>query len=143
MGDQFASPDGLPFRCCHSGTIRKLEILKYYLEIFSEAMKNEYEYRNYLDLFFRQDIDQILQRISFTDKIIFGRLNYNAHSTGYENHVEFYNDLCHQIREFCEKQGIRYYFKKGTLTKPLAILPMSIGLSTSAQRRAVELGRLF
>ncbi|MCX6827180.1 MAG: radical SAM protein [candidate division Zixibacteria bacterium] len=90
-----------------------------------------------------QDIDQILQRISFTDKIIFGRLNYNAHSTGYENHVEFYNDLCHQIREFCEKQKIRYYFKKGTLTKPLAILPMSIGLSTSAQRRAVELGRLF
>jgi len=49
--DQVPTSDGLPFRCCHSGTIRKLQMLKYYLEIFSEAMKDKYSCRNYLDLF--------------------------------------------------------------------------------------------
>jgi DNA repair photolyase len=63
----------------------------------------------------KQDISQILQRISFTNKIIFGRLNYNSDSTIYENNKEYYNELCYQIQEFCENHQIEYYFKKGTL----------------------------
>ena len=66
----------------------------------------------------RQNISEILDRVSFTNKIIFGRLNYNSCSTGYENHKEYYNERCCQIREFCDKNRIQYYFKKGTFTDP-------------------------
>lgn len=49
--DQFASPDGMPFRCIHKQSSFKLRALRYYLDIVSMAMKNRNGKRYYLDLF--------------------------------------------------------------------------------------------
>lgn len=63
-----------------------------------------------------QDFDEILNEISFVDKIIFGRLNYNKLSTGYKGHKEFYNDLSQRVISFCEKNKKKYHIKNGTQT---------------------------
>jgi len=49
--DEIAASDGLPLRCCHRGTFDKLEYLKYYLSIFSKAMKKKFANRIFIDLF--------------------------------------------------------------------------------------------
>jgi len=47
----FQTSDGLPVRCCHQETFKKLQVLRYYLEIFSVAMKNHFATLNFIDLF--------------------------------------------------------------------------------------------
>lgn len=49
--DLLDTRDGLPVRCAHVHTRLKIHMLKYYLEIFSLAMKNKFTQRNFLDLF--------------------------------------------------------------------------------------------
>jgi DNA repair photolyase len=66
----------------------------------------------------KQNLGQILDRVAFTNRIVFGRLNYNSNSTKYADHVKFYNDLCFQVLEFCQKNGIACHIKKGTYTRP-------------------------
>lgn len=61
-----------------------------------------------------QDLLQILNKISFVDTIIFGKLNYNVESSKYEGHEEFYESCANQVIEFCEKNGISYHIKFGT-----------------------------
>jgi len=64
-----------------------------------------------------QNINDLLDRIDFTDKIIFGRLNYNVKSSQYENNKQYYNDLCYRVIEFCKKNKIDFHIKDGTFTK--------------------------
>ena len=64
-----------------------------------------------------QDFEKILQAISFTDKIIFGRLNYNKRVTEYKGYKEYFNKLAHRVIEFCESTGKQYHIKTGTLTE--------------------------
>ncbi|MBI5056084.1 MAG: radical SAM protein [Nitrospirae bacterium] len=63
-----------------------------------------------------QDFADILESISFVDKIIFGRLNYNAMVTRYPDYKNFYNDLSHQAIEFCARHGKEWHIKNGTMT---------------------------
>ncbi|MEW5924618.1 MAG: three-Cys-motif partner protein TcmP [Candidatus Zixiibacteriota bacterium] len=50
--DKMDAEDGLPVRCIHSQSELKLKLLKYYLDIVSEAMKIRFkEKRYFLDLF--------------------------------------------------------------------------------------------
>ncbi|MCL2323062.1 MAG: radical SAM protein [Oscillospiraceae bacterium] len=62
-----------------------------------------------------QDFNELLNTISFTNKIIFGRLNYNSKSTSYKNHMLFYNELSKKVIDFCKENNILYHIKKGTL----------------------------
>lgn len=62
-----------------------------------------------------QDFKEILKRIAFVDKIIFGRLNYNAKATQYRDSVNFYNALSQQVIEFCEANHKEYHIKDGTM----------------------------
>lgn len=64
-----------------------------------------------------QDFLEILEAVEFTDKIIFGRLNYNAKVTQYKEYRQFFNNLCDQVIDFCIKKGIAYHIKEGTYTK--------------------------
>ena len=64
-----------------------------------------------------QNFEEILQAISFTDKIIFGRLNYNKRVTEYKGYKEYFNKLAHRVIEFCEETGKNYHIKTGTLTE--------------------------
>ena len=63
-----------------------------------------------------QKLDDVLEAISFTDKIIFGRTNYCKEVTSYRYHKEFYNEQAKRVIDFCEKRGISYYIKEKTLT---------------------------
>lgn len=63
-----------------------------------------------------QDFDEILNSLSFVDKIIFGRLNYNSMVTKYTNYKKFYNDLSYKVIDFCNKRNIDYHIKDGTMT---------------------------
>ena len=61
-----------------------------------------------------QDLDEILNRLSFVDKIVFGKLNYNSRVSEFKNHKEYYNSLARKVATFCRKHGKAYYIKDGT-----------------------------
>ena len=62
----------------------------------------------------KQDLTKILQAISFVDKIIFGRLNYNVKSSEFKYTKEFYNSLALAVIKFCKQSKIDYHIKQGT-----------------------------
>jgi len=62
----------------------------------------------------RQDLIKILDAVSFVDRIIFGRLNYNVKSSEFKYTKEFYNSLALSVIKFCKRQGIDYHIKQGT-----------------------------
>lgn len=66
-----------------------------------------------------QDISKILEAVSFTDRIIFGRTNYNTEVSAYKRHRDFYNDQAAIVVDFCVERGIDYYLKQGTVTPAL------------------------
>ena len=59
-----------------------------------------------------QNIDEILDKVKFTDKIVFGRMNYNSLSVGYD---EFYKEQAEKVLKFCKIHKIECYIKKGTV----------------------------
>jgi DNA repair photolyase len=63
-----------------------------------------------------QDLNQILNAISFTNKIIFGRANYSSVVSSYKNHRSFYNQQVESVVAFCNSKGIDYHIKSGTIT---------------------------
>lgn len=65
----------------------------------------------------RQNLDRILDAVSFTDKIIFGRTNYNKVVSGYPEHKEYYNQCARRVIDYCDAHRIDYHTKKGTLTE--------------------------
>lgn len=64
----------------------------------------------------QQDLRQILESISFVDRIIFGRTNYSTDVSRYKPHKEFYNAMAMEVIQFCEGKGISYHIKDGTIT---------------------------
>lgn len=61
-----------------------------------------------------QDLNEILEKISFVDKIIFGQLHYNRAVSDYADNVLFYNQCAELVRDFCDRRGILCHIKKGT-----------------------------
>ncbi len=64
-----------------------------------------------------QDLDVLLEKVSFVDRIVFGRLHYNKVVTAYKEHKSFYNDCARKVISFCEKNNIDYHIKNGTITE--------------------------
>ncbi len=64
-----------------------------------------------------QNLEKLLEAIDFTDRIIFGRTNYNKEITAYKDHKHFYNEKAKEVICFCEKRGIRYHIKNKTMTE--------------------------
>ncbi len=63
-----------------------------------------------------QDLLEILNKVRFVDKIIFGRTNYCREVTAYKRLKEFYNEQADIVIKFCEENGISYHIKTGTIT---------------------------
>lgn len=64
-----------------------------------------------------QDLKTILDAVSFTDRIIFGRTNYSkAVTQGYPNHKKFYNDMAALVIDYCKSHDISYHIKEKTLS---------------------------
>lgn len=65
----------------------------------------------------KQNLARILNKISFVDKIIFGKLNYNIRSTQFISGKNFYQKCADEVAEFCARRGIQYHIKYGTSEK--------------------------
>lgn len=65
----------------------------------------------------KQDLTALLERISFVDKIIFGKLNYNVNSTRFVDNTLFYERCAHTIINFCKRKKIEHHIKFGTQEK--------------------------
>ena len=63
-----------------------------------------------------QNLDDILEAVSFADKIIFGRTNYSKEVSVYKEHKKFYNQCAKEVVEFCSRRDIAYHIKDGTIT---------------------------
>ena len=64
-----------------------------------------------------QNLLEILSKINFVDRIIFGKLNYNVVSSKYSDNNGFYEKCANQVIEFCKKRNIDYHIKFGTQQK--------------------------
>jgi len=64
-----------------------------------------------------QNLIKILEKVSFVDKIIFGKLNYNIKSTQFGYNGDFYHNCAEMVVDFCKKKGIEYHIKYGTQKK--------------------------
>ena len=64
-----------------------------------------------------QNINTLLDAVSFADKIIFGRTNYSKTVTAYKEHKTFYNEQARAVIAFCDERGISYHIKEGTITE--------------------------
>jgi three-Cys-motif partner protein len=62
----------------------------------------------------KQEIEELLKRIAFVDKIIFGKMNYNPEATKCENNEGFYRECSEKVIDFCQKNKIQLHIKKGT-----------------------------
>lgn len=61
-----------------------------------------------------QDLNNFLSEISFVDKIVFGKWNYNLEVSKYAKLKEFYKKCSDDVIEFCEANEIQYHIKNGT-----------------------------
>lgn len=67
----------------------------------------------------KQDLVEILNKISFVDKIIFGKLNYNVKVTEFQDNKDFYDKCADTVINFCEKNKMEYHIKYGTKKKDI------------------------
>ena len=64
-----------------------------------------------------QDLEEILGKIKFVDRIVFGKLNYNAKSSQFIGNQRFYQENVDLLKNFCKKNKIQYHIKFGTDTR--------------------------
>lgn len=64
----------------------------------------------------KQDLMELLESISFVDRIIFGRANYNVKVSCYPKCREFYNEQAKLVIDYCAEHKIAYHIKDGTIT---------------------------
>ena len=64
-----------------------------------------------------QDIFEVLESVSFVDRIVFARTNYNSLVSRYPHVKEWYVRRARDVQHWCEQRGIECYIKKGTLPR--------------------------
>ena len=64
-----------------------------------------------------QNLNGILEAVSFVDKIIFGRTNYSTKVTEFKSKESFYNFCSKAVLSFCMANGIDCHIKSGTITR--------------------------
>lgn len=62
-----------------------------------------------------QDLNDILEKVAFTDKIIFGRTNYSREVSSYKENKQFFDEQAKKVIDFCLKHDIQYHIKTGTM----------------------------
>ena len=62
-----------------------------------------------------QNLSDILNKIKFVDRIIFGRMNYSKNVSEYKDHKAFFNNCASDVIDFCNLHGINYHIKDGTI----------------------------
>lgn len=59
----------------------------------------------------QQDFMELLEKLKFVDKIIFGSWNYNPQASAYKNRKKFYLECANSLKKFCKENGIEYHVK--------------------------------
>lgn len=62
-----------------------------------------------------QDLHGILEAVSFTDRIIFGRTNYSKRVSAFKEHKDFYDEQARKVIRYCRQHKIKFHIKKETL----------------------------
>lgn len=62
-----------------------------------------------------QNLLEVLESVSFVNRIIFGRTNYNKFVSEYPGIKDWYAERAHEVMNWCKEHGIECYIKKGTL----------------------------
>ena len=62
-----------------------------------------------------QNLDDVLDAIAFTDRIIFGRTNYSKEISAYGTHRNFYHEQALRVIDYCSQREIELYIKSGTM----------------------------
>jgi DNA repair photolyase len=91
----------------------RIEALKYLHEAGLEtwASIEPYPTPNLIE----QDFSEILNAVSFVDKIVFGKLNYNLKAG--KSSTDFYERCASTLVTFCNENDINYHIKNGTRLK--------------------------
>lgn len=63
----------------------------------------------------RQNLQELLKKINFVDRIIFGRMNYSKAVSGYEGYKHFFHERALEVIDFCRRERIQYHIKEGTM----------------------------
>jgi len=63
----------------------------------------------------QQDIRELLSKISFVDKIVFGRWNYNSFVNLNFDSKEYYRRIADEVMNFGERKNIEVIIKKEVL----------------------------
>lgn len=61
-----------------------------------------------------QDLMKLLNKISFVDRIVFGKINYNVKSNQFGENKEFFEERAKEVIKFCKEKSIEYHIKFGT-----------------------------
>jgi hypothetical protein len=61
-------------------------------------------------------LNNILNAIPFTGKIIFGRTNYSKEISSFVRNKEFYNEQAEKVIRFCKTNEIKFHVKDGTIS---------------------------
>ncbi len=75
------------------------------------------DYESWLEPVLVSNTLELLEAVSFTDRIIFGRTNYSKVANAYEGHKHFYNECAAEVVSFCQEHGIDYHIKEKTITE--------------------------
>jgi len=62
-------------------------------------------------------VERLLEALSFVDRVVFGKWNYNALASAYEREHGFYGDVAARVAAWCARNGTSLHIKSGT---PLA-----------------------
>ena len=95
-----------------SPTIERIDVLK---RLHDAGLKTWVSIEPYpTPNFIEQNLIEILEKVSFVDYIVFGKLNYNPKVKEYPNYRQFYEDMANLVEDFCKKKGIKFHIKEGT-----------------------------
>ena len=64
-----------------------------------------------------QSLGEILEAVSFVDRIVFGKTNYNKTASDYKENKQFYNKCAEEVIAFCKERNINYHIKEKTMTQ--------------------------
>ncbi len=65
----------------------------------------------------KQDIREILEQISFVDRIMFGKWNYSRMTSAFPHHREYYGSMAREVIKFCRKRSIDVHLKESTFSR--------------------------
>lgn len=80
----------------------------------------------------KQDIREILNKVAFVDRIVFGKWNYSRQTSTYLHHKNFYNSMAYEAIKFCARHSIAIHIKEGTISL------QHLGQSNSPQGAALQ-----